>query len=74
MKRIAVTIAVASFFVLAILGWARGHAPEQCALKAGLGAMGIFILARIAGKVLVEMMASSIAAQSISGPRRSDGS
>ena len=60
MKRVAVSIAVAGFFVLAFVGWASGLPPEQCALKASLGAVVMFVLARIAGAVIVDLMVAAI--------------
>ena len=66
MKRVAVSIAVAGFFVLAFIGWASGLPPEQCALKASLGAVALFVLARIAGAVIVDLMVATIV-QSVTG-------
>ena len=60
MKTLAVTIAVIGFFVLATIGWACGASPYGCGMKAAAGAVIIYLLARVSGRVLIGIVADGI--------------
>ena len=60
MKQTAVTIAVMGFFVLAGVGWVAGLSPSDCAFKALLGAAALYVLTKLAGRMVVNIMVSTI--------------
>ncbi len=57
MKRIAVTLSVMVFFAIAIVGWACGLSPYACSVKAVVGAIMIYVVARLAGRFVVRIVA-----------------
>jgi len=61
MKRLAATVAVIAFFALALIGWACGASPYGCGMKAATGALGVYLLARISGRILIGIVADGIA-------------
>ncbi len=60
MKRLATISAVATFFVMALVGWACDVSVFVCSLKALAGAVAIFVLLRWAGSVVAGIVASAI--------------
>ncbi len=52
MKRTAVSIAGVSFFALALVGVAAGLNPDECAFKAAVGALAIFVIVCVAGALV----------------------
>jgi hypothetical protein len=60
-RKIAVRLAVALFFVMALVGWISGHEPAEIARRAAIGAVALYLVAQIAGnlamRVLLEAMA-----------------
>ncbi len=55
MRRVAVAIAVGGLFVLAGVGCLADVPVETCALRAGVGAVVLYVLARAAGDVLLKV-------------------
>ena len=55
------TVAVIGFLVLAMIGWACGASPYGCGMKAAAGAVIIYLLARVSGRVLIGIVADGIA-------------
>jgi len=66
-RRTPVTVAVLGFFVLAGVGWFSGVAPFLCGIRALIGAAVLYVLARIAGRVLVHIMADAMLRGSAGG-------
>ncbi len=60
MKRLAVTIAVMTFFASAGLGLAGGATPFSCSMKAVAAAVVIYIVARIAGGIAARIIADAM--------------
>ncbi len=52
LKRIAILIAITGFFVLAGVGCASGVPPFVCAMRSLVGAVILFVSARIAGGIV----------------------
>jgi hypothetical protein len=55
-RAIAVNIAVATFFVLAIVSAACGATPWACSTRALAGAAAMYLLARVACRVVVSIL------------------
>lgn len=70
MRRTGVMMAVLSFFVLAIVGWASGVTPFVCAVRALIGAVVAYVLTRIAERVVIRIMADAM----LRGPAEDKGS
>ena len=60
MRRLAIKAAVISFFGLAIVGSLYEVAPFACAVRAGVGAVVVFVMVKIVGRVLVNVMVDTI--------------
>lgn len=60
MRRIAVTIAAASFFVLAGVSWVSGLDVFDCAIRAGVGAAVVYALAATAIQVTLSVMVDAV--------------
>lgn len=56
MKRLALSIAVVGFFGLAIVCWANDLPPLSCAIKAGGGALALYLVIRVAGKLALGLI------------------
>ena len=69
-RRISLSIAVAAFFIMAIVGCLSGVEPFTCALRALAGAVVLYVLAKMAGRIVLRMMADAI----MSGSSRDKGS
>lgn len=54
------TVAVVGFFALALAGWVNGVSPYTCSVKAAAGAVAIYIVARIAGRLIASIVADAI--------------
>ena len=72
MRRMSVPVAVAGFFVLAFVGWASGVPPFTCAIRALIGAAVLYVLATIAGRVIVNIVVDSIIRDSPEGEELRD--
>ena len=61
-RNIAGTIAVVCFFGLGFVGLAMGHASETCAIRAGLGAIGAYVIMTVAIKLINFILADAVVA------------
>ncbi len=64
MRRFAIIAAVIAFFGLAIVGSLSNVPPFTCALRAGVGAVVIFVLARIFTRVFIGVMVNTVVSNS----------
>jgi hypothetical protein len=55
-KRIAVQLAVLMFFVVCFIAWASNLSPATTASRAAAVSIGVYILARIAGKLVFSVL------------------
>ena len=53
-------MAVATFFVLAIVGTLCGAAPWACGLRALAGAAAMYLLTRVATRVIISILVESV--------------
>ena len=60
MKRLAWRISVMGFFALAIVGLVSGLSIHVCALKALGGAVALYVLMRVAGRLTAGILADVI--------------
>ena len=61
MNRWAVTAAVMGFFALAFVAWLGGCTTFRCAIRGLIGAGIVYVLVRFALKVLVNVIAETLA-------------
>jgi hypothetical protein len=61
MRRIAMRVALIGLFGLAFVGWACGLTPLACATRALVGAVVLYVLARLAARVVVAALAEAAA-------------
>lgn len=74
MKRYALIISVFGFFVLAGVGCLNDVPPMACAIRAVIGAVGLFIMVQVAGKIILGILVEAIVrGHSAAGPGRSRG-
>jgi len=59
-RRLAVTIAVLGFFVLAAVGWCAGLSTDACAVRAAVGMVVLYVMVRVAHRVVVSIVADAI--------------
>ena len=59
MARQALRVSAAGFFLLAFVGWLCGHSPFLCAKRAAMGAVGLYVLALVAGRIAISIMADA---------------
>lgn len=55
-KRVSVRLAVLMFFVMAFVGWMSGLSPATSGARALGGAVVIYIIVRLAGKLIVDVL------------------
>ena len=67
MRRAASIVAVAGFFLLAIVGYCSDVPPLYCGLRAMAGGAVLYVLTRFAGRLLVNIMVDEIVRQRSSG-------
>lgn len=72
MRRLAMTAAVISFFSLAIVGSLCGVPPFTCAIRAVVGAVVVFILAKTVVRVFVNIMVDTIVRNSSPNDKAGD--
>ena len=60
MNRMALTMAVMAFFVLALVGWLGGSTTFTCAVRALIGAGAVYFLTRFALKLLTNIVADAV--------------
>lgn len=59
-RRMALTAAVLGFFVLAGVGWSGGVPVDACAMRAGIGMVVVYVMARVLNWVLVQAVADAV--------------
>ena len=64
MKQLAIKTAVVSFFVLAAIGWLSGLSNFDCSLRALTGAIAVYVVMIVAGRLLVGVMVQTIVSNS----------
>jgi len=67
MRRIAMRVALLGLFALAFVGWACGLTPFACTVRALVGAGVLYVLARLAGRVIVAALADAAARTAAEG-------
>ncbi|MFA6132721.1 MAG: hypothetical protein WC869_01740 [Phycisphaerae bacterium] len=72
MKQLASTIAALAFFVLAITAWCSGLSMLHCAIRASVGALVVYGVVSVAGKVALAILVDA-AVRSSTPPGRKDG-
>ncbi len=60
MRRYAVMVAVAGFFLLAAVGWLCDVPLHVCGLRALAGAVALYVMASFVGKVLLRVVVDAI--------------
>jgi len=60
LRRIAVSVAVAGFFGLALVSWLSGLEPLDCSIRAVVGAAVLFVVVTIAGKLALSVIVSAV--------------
>ena len=60
MRRYAISISVAGFFVLAAIGLLCGVPVYVCALRAAGGAVALWLMIRVAGKVVLNVFVDAM--------------
>jgi len=60
MRRWAMLAASATFFVLALVGWASDVPPLACGLRAAAGAAVMFVLVRLALRVALNIVVDTM--------------
>ena len=73
MKQWALSIAVTSFFVLAIVCWLSDLTPMICALRAGAGAVAIYFIVRLGGRLAVGILVDAVLKSSSATARKENG-
>ena len=56
----AITVAVVGAFALALVGWCSGLAPHTCAIRAGVGMVALYLMVRVAGRIIAGIIADAI--------------
>lgn len=54
------SIAVAGFFVLAGVGCLSGVDPLTCGIRAVIGAAAMYVLAKMAGRIVLKIMVDAV--------------
>ena len=70
MKRYTINIAVASFFILAFVGWINGVPLFVCSTRAAAGAVAIYLLVSLAGKAAIRIFVDAAVARPTEPPLR----
>jgi len=60
MRRAAAILAVVAFFGMAVIGAASGAPPFTCAVRALAGAAITYVLMRVAGRIVVNILVDAI--------------
>lgn len=60
MRGFAITIAVLGFFAMSAVGLECGVPVFPCAMRALAGAAGLYILAKLAGKVVLNIVVDAV--------------
>jgi hypothetical protein len=65
LRRITWTASIAGFFVLAFVCWLSGLPMDQCAIKALVGAAGLYVVLTVATRLVVSIMVSAVVQSSL---------
>jgi hypothetical protein len=65
MRAAAARVAAMAFFAIALAGALSGVPPEVCAYRAAIGAAVMFVLALVAGRLVIQILIETML-----GPRR----
>ena len=60
MRRYAITVAVAGFFMLATVGCCCGVELLTCAMRALAGAVALYVMTRIAAGIVIGILADTM--------------
>jgi hypothetical protein len=60
MRRYAITAAALGFFAMALVGWCSGRSPSCCALRAGVGAVALYVMVSLAGRMVVSIIVDAV--------------
>ena len=60
MRRYAITVSVAGFFVLASVGWCCRVPPQVCAMRALVGAVALYLMTHVAGKAVLNIVVDAV--------------
>ncbi len=71
-RQASIIMAVAGFFIVAIVGTVSGVEPHVCSIRALIGAAFMYVLGRLAGALAVRMMADA-AIRRLTTQQREDG-
>ena len=71
-RSIAVSIAIAGFFALSIVGTVTGLSPDTCCKRALLGALATYFAASIALKAINSILAQAMIASQVSKDNAGD--
>lgn len=56
MRAAAIQLAVLVFFAMALAGWLCGCSPGECGLRALGGAVVMYVVVQIAGRIVVKIL------------------
>ena len=73
MNRIALKMALAGFFALALVGWASGLDMVTCSTRALMGAAALYVITRITIGWVIGILARAMAQTSIQDRRKDSG-
>lgn len=59
-RQLAITVAVVGAFALALVGWCSGLPPHTCAMRAAIGMVALYLMVRVAGRIIVAIIADAI--------------
>jgi len=59
-NQVAVQAGVLLFFVIGVVGWCCGLQPETCASRAVAGAAAVYVVVRVAGKLVVQVLVAAL--------------
>jgi len=56
----AIQLAVVIFFAMAVAGWLCGSSPGACGLRALGGAVVMYVVTQIAGRIVIKILLDAI--------------
>lgn len=68
----AIQLAVLIFFVMALAGWLWGCSPAACGARALGGAVVMYAVVRIAGRIVVKILIDAIADRQVQRQMKKD--
>jgi len=73
MRRYAITVSVAGFFVLAGIGCLADVPPFVCATRALVGAVCLYVMVHLAGRAVLNILIDAIVRSRPAGTGRAKG-